>query len=685
MITIASAPIGSEVFSAIALLVISAAVILILRHYLPLRTTPAYLLVPIFFALALPTSIVFLVPIDLASNAGTEDGTRGIWLPERVLLVSWRITYWLTFALTWFILPILAEFSDAGHRDMQGRLMYSLRSNARYQAIVFGSGILGLIYVFISAGVTPTSLKGLLMALAYVWGLILAIYLMGHGLVAIPRSLFRKASISGTLRRIQTHAPKVHEAMDDAIEKLDILEAQVVLLSKRKTGTAKDFQEWIEELADSASLPESRPRTAARRMSIPAVSVPTVITENYLADLTRSLNRARHARIRYIDEWDRLVQNAAATQAILDSAASKKLEIGKSSPRASFFERLTLFTPYTRYLYYYHIVPYFRIFFGGLLSLASVCIIWSEVIKLANPNLSIISKTVVHHPTSDRGQIGFPGQMIAASWILYMCAAALTSLTEVKVWRGRALVRRNTAYESAFWYAMQVARLSVPLSYNFMTFLSPDVYERTMFYQFLGKLINLTPLGKWFDYLFPVFVLFPVCATLFNLYGRVKRMLGFGLIDDEEDEENATGYGTGSWREGRDLIGRELGGSGSLGHLRQPATEASAHIVGAGASHSPAILPTGLGGPRSSAPIRPNARVEQGIREPEEEGFFGALGHRMRNTIDTMDTPEWLQGLGEGFKKPRWMGGDAEAGPASSGSNFTRLFGGGAQDGRVRL
>ena len=131
IVRVAGTPVGSEIFSALALVVISLAVILILRYYLPLRTTPAYLLVPIFFALALPTSIIFLVPIDLASNAGTDDGNRGIWLPGRVLLVSWRITYWLTFVLTWFILPILAEFSDAGHREMSARMWYSDRKSTR--------------------------------------------------------------------------------------------------------------------------------------------------------------------------------------------------------------------------------------------------------------------------------------------------------------------------------------------------------------------------------------------------------------------------------------------------------------------------------------------------------------------------------------------------------------------------
>lgn len=95
-------PVGSIIFSVFALLFISLVVLLILRHYLPLRTTPAFYLVPIFFALWLPSVTVLLVPIDLASSAATDDeATRGIWLPGRVILVAWRITYWLTFCLTW--------------------------------------------------------------------------------------------------------------------------------------------------------------------------------------------------------------------------------------------------------------------------------------------------------------------------------------------------------------------------------------------------------------------------------------------------------------------------------------------------------------------------------------------------------------------------------------------------------
>lgn len=81
--------------------------LLVLRYYLPLRSNPAYLLVPVYLALALPAGIILLVPIDLATHASdTQEATRGIWLPDRALLVMWRITYWLAFALTWYALSL---------------------------------------------------------------------------------------------------------------------------------------------------------------------------------------------------------------------------------------------------------------------------------------------------------------------------------------------------------------------------------------------------------------------------------------------------------------------------------------------------------------------------------------------------------------------------------------------------
>ncbi len=688
--------VGSDAFALLALAFISIFVLLLLRHFLPLRTTPAYLIVPIFLSLALPISIILLVPIDLASSSRTDDvAARGIWLPEGVMLVAWRLTYWLTFALTWLILPLLGEYADSGYRTPKDRIWYSLRSNGRYQLIVIACAATGGIYVFLQNGFKGGSVKSLIMALAYCWGLVMAIYLMGHGLVALPRRLFRNADHSGRLRRIQSQALRVHDKLNDATIELEELEVQLTQLRKRKNAVSRDHEEWIEDISDASKAPDSRLTPVAGPGTTPAL--PAVITDRYLAELTRKLIRARHKRVRFVDAWDRLIQEAVDIQAIVDAGTSKKLDFGKASPHSSFFERLNFLTPYTRYLVYSKLAPAVRLVHAAVFSLASVCIVWSELVKHIAPKLSIISLSVLSHNLQETPQVGFGGQVIACFWLLYMSMATLASFDDVKIWGNRALVRRNTYGESATWYAGQIAKLTVPLAYNFLTFFPPKVHKETAFYQFLGKLIVLTPLGAGFDYFFPIFILLPVCATLFNLYGRAKHIFGFGLLEDEE-EGNPTGFGTGGWTEGRDLIEREIHGTSRLG-LSSPTAGLSPLPSGTQSPIRDAAQSTPASSSNSTN-VQPNVPKQSTFQqrqaqrlaeataaaEEEDENFFQGFAHRVKNTIDSVERPEWLNEIG---KRPKWMGGadgtTESSGRAEAGRGMGRWFGGRPADGRVRL
>ncbi|KAF3038328.1 hypothetical protein E8E12_006579 [Didymella heteroderae] len=690
--TTTSSAAGSTAFFVLSLLSICGLVLLLLRYYLPLRTTPAHVVVPVFLAIALPASIVVLLPIDLASSAGTDtDGARGIWLNDTVVYKSWRIVYWLTFALTWAILPLLGEYCDSGYREPKARVLYALRSNGRYWAIMLGCGIVGSVYLIWYNGFELDTFKSLAMALAYTWGLILGIYLMGHGLVAFPRSLFRYASISGRLKKIQSQAPKVHEKLLEALEKLDQYEHQVIQLRQRKNGTAREFQEWIDELAEKGSLPESRAGAVGRSS---ASTIPPVITERYLADLTRKLKRARHAKNRFENEWDIIVRKAIRTQEILDSKGSQRLEFSNSAypTPQHWHSRLSILTPYTRYILHVHIIPALTYSTWFLAILASISIVWSECVReiqeIGGHKLSIIGWTVVHRSSSSRAQIGFGGQVVAAAWLCYMCICAFYSLTEVKIWGNRALVRRNTYQESATWYGLQVAKLTVPLSYNFLTMTDKPVWSETMFHRFLGRLIDLSPLGKGFSAFFPIFILVPVFATAFGLYGKIRNICGFGdLLEDEEDAPGAYA-GTGSWREGRALIEREIqGSSGNVLGLssRNGASTSPPSERYTDSPASSAGEPSNIADTVSNAPV-PRTRPERRrpvIDDDEDTGnFFENFANRVKNTFDSTDFS---------ITRPAWMGGDDEVGAGQrargtdSGNGFLSLFGGRAEEGRVRL
>ncbi|PVH99784.1 hypothetical protein DM02DRAFT_593791 [Periconia macrospinosa] len=694
-----SSPAGSTAFFTLALLSICGAVLLLLRYYLPLRRTPAYVTVPVFLTVVLPASIILLVPIDLASSAGTDtDGNRGIWLSERVVYKSWRVTYWLTFFLTWAVLPLLGEYVDSGYREPRARFIYSLRSNGRYWAIMAATGIVGLVYFVWNNGFHWNVLKSTAMALAYAWALILAIYLMGHGLVAFPRSLHRYASISGRLKRLQAHAPKIHDKLTESLDKLEQCEYQVMQLKQRKNSMTREFQEWVDELAEKCSLPESRVDTVGRTTATTAV--PSVVTERYLADLTRKLKRARHAKLRFENEWDRLVHKALKTQAILDAKASQRLEFRDSQFQTqrgnSFIHRLTMLTPYTRYHLHVHFIPAFCYTAWILTSFASLAVVWSECIGKLEPKLSVIGLTVVHHPGSSRNQIGFGGQVTAAFWLCYMCTCALFSLTEVKIWGNRALVRRNTYQESATWYALQCAKLTVPLAYNFSTFMPPVLLKSTSFYKLLGQYVNVTAVMGGFSAYFPTFILVPVLATAFGLYKKVRNISGFGDLLEDESDEAEDAAGTGGWREGRALIEREVqGANGNVLGLSQRSPNLPGEqqrytdnpTIGSGSSGRIGASAAASSAAEASGRTNHNRRQYERRRPPINDddvdtgNFFENFGVRVKNTFETADFS---------FSRPRWLGGDEDADVdehdrRGGGNGFLSLFGGRGDEGRVRL
>jgi len=62
------------------------------------------------------------------------------------------------------ILPLLGEYVDSGYRTPKDRILYSLRSNGRYQLIVIACAAAAGIYVYLQNGFKGGSVKSLVMA-----------------------------------------------------------------------------------------------------------------------------------------------------------------------------------------------------------------------------------------------------------------------------------------------------------------------------------------------------------------------------------------------------------------------------------------------------------------------------------------------------------------------------------------
>lgn len=511
---------------AFAFIIAGIVALLGIRLFVKFKDISLHELVPLFLAIYIPCSIVVLVPIDLMSSSQLRHPL--FYISEEVRLVLWRVSYWLAFLLTWAILPILQSYTESGYYDPFKKTLDALRQNARYQMILLGSGLAGLLYMILTSRLSLTSLKALVIALSHCYALVLAIWLLGHGMVNIPRSLWHGANPQARLFTNYRNATKVCDAYAENEATYHEISAEINSVAPYKQGR---YVEWIDNLLDEVSNGPVAFNNTVR----PQVTVErAMINEQYLANLSRRFKRAKCRLIRCRADWQKLLKDCSIAEDILNSAEERSLVFRYSRTRLP---------PKFAYFYYTRIHTWIVQAWATLLAGMSVILVWSELTHGTRVSVVNIIVSASH---------GIVQQFISSLFLGYMCISAFVSLTRIRIFNIYALVYHGSDVSSLLFYAMYACRLTVPLSFNYINLISS---RESVFEEFLGKSINLTPLGKYFNDWLPRLIIIPVALTLFHFYDRIKDFLGFGFAFDDEDEN---GNGPGSVVEGRELVKRAL-------------------------------------------------------------------------------------------------------------------------------
>lgn len=97
------------------------------------------------------------------------------------------------------------------------------------------------------------AIVGFLMSLGNTWGLTLAMAFLGHGLVQLPRALWKSANHRRSLARLEFIAPKRYEQMMEAQEELDQVVAEIQSLHRRRVAE-ESLDALVDELINNVSL-----------------------------------------------------------------------------------------------------------------------------------------------------------------------------------------------------------------------------------------------------------------------------------------------------------------------------------------------------------------------------------------------------------------------------------------------
>lgn len=179
------------------------------------RNVPLYLRGLIFSTWLLSFGIVFLLPLDIyyvglrvIQSISASESEESI---ARISLV-WKVVYWLNFIITWLLLPVAQEYELAGEFEWKAKLKRSLLNNLIIYGIfgVVGGGM--LVYLIFRGNFNLSELMSILAAASNVFGMVLVVVLLSHGIVEIPRKLWREKNYEDALKENQYNASIVaHE------------------------------------------------------------------------------------------------------------------------------------------------------------------------------------------------------------------------------------------------------------------------------------------------------------------------------------------------------------------------------------------------------------------------------------------------------------------------------------------
>lgn len=471
-----------------------------IRFYINLFRYPIYFWIPIILSTFIPLSIVILLPIDYVQH-NLFKGLQWFLVPDNVILNLWRVKYWVTFLLTWLVLPLLQEFYKSGHYKTYKKLTDAIRKNLKFQLTLLGISIIGIIYLILEVGLTFNHLKSFVIGLSHIYALILALWLMAHGLINIPKNKWKFGSLTSNLNYHYFKVPKLIEDLEDC--KIGFKEDIVKVLLLNKSFSNDDsllYRDWIIDLY--CKIPQDLKDIVELQLNQHDDIPKNHVNDNYLKAISSSFITHLNMLVAYEAEFNNIFHKIILLE-----------DLNGSTINTMNFRLDQVSKP--KFVWLYYIKPIVNRLFSICLFILSFIIIESEFFH--STKLSLVN--VIFAKCND--SIRF---IITSGLFLFMLICSLNSLTQLNIFNMYHLVAHKSDPVSTCFYATYIARLTIPLSYNFITlFISRD----SVFENWFGKSIQLTGIFNLLNNWIPRLLFVPIVLTTFNLYDKLKRSLGF--------------------------------------------------------------------------------------------------------------------------------------------------------------
>jgi hypothetical protein len=531
-------------------------------QYFAARTVPLHVRLIVGYAWFCTISIIVLVPADIWTTVSSQGSKASI-------ATLWSWSYWSTFFLTWAIVPLLQGYEDAGDFTVSKRLKTSAHQNlVFYSAVGFVGGIGVLIMIFMNK-LHWNGLLALAIACSNTFGLVTGAFLLGYGLVEIPRGMWRNADMDYRQKYLTHKISRSAVKLDDAHQELStaIVIAQATSNQMSRRDRLRPYMDVIDDMLAEMVREDPVFKPSGGRMGESDMDYDQ--DEKSMAALRRRLRKAQSAYNRYKSDYNSYVWEALELEETVKNIQRGSDSNGRfissirpprTGPFADVLDR-------AEYVWRCQLRQFVVKSSAVMLATMSVAIVMAEATLMFEADLSLFSLIL-----RGMGESEILVQVVAFIPLVYMCVCTYFSLIRLGMMTIYYLAPKQTSSVSLLMICSMIARYAAPLCYNFLSLIKLRKDDgsdlKTVFEDKMGSMTVIPYIGdERFNTFYPIFMVIYTGLLASNVLNRVMDYFGSWRYFRNHDAEDGEGFDPSGliilrkerfWLEQRAGLGRAL-------------------------------------------------------------------------------------------------------------------------------
>ena len=393
------------------------------------------------------------------------------------------------------------------------KIIGALKENAKFYIIVVSVSVVFIMILLIRGTISFSEIGSLIMALSNIFGLLLLVLLLGHGLVELPRTLLSNWSPDKALQRVYHEIGGMCDDLGSMEVEVMNLKGELMVLATH-VSTVSELADYRDRILDEARRWHMIDAEEQNRMGDGRRRDSNMFDVEELMDLQRAVKEVGRRYQALVWRRQQYVKKAIAIQRFKEARGLMSLHARKLSYR----NVSRIFKVMGR--------PVLLFLAGLVFGVLSAMLVWSETFYAIN--------TV--RLSAWAGIVGYPSQTVVTT--LFWCFVAVThimfcmifSLSQVKISSFYNMVPRHTEPTSLMYNCIMLCRIVASMVYNFFNVL--QMPAEGAFVEVLGGIRHIPLLGGRLNYILPMLILPLALSVLFRVYGRVLGKLRIAMYSD---------------------------------------------------------------------------------------------------------------------------------------------------------